>query len=78
LKPTCAEAGILGAVAGVMGTLQATEVLKEILGIGQTMAGRMLIYDALTGVMRQVKINPDPECSLCGPKATIRDLSLHS
>jgi len=70
--PTCAEAGILGAVAGVMGTLQATEVLKEILGVGQSMAGRMLIYDALSTAMRTVKINPDPACPLCSPQATIK------
>jgi adenylyltransferase/sulfurtransferase len=75
--PTCAEAGILGAVAGVLGTLQATEVLKEILGIGQGMAGRLMIYDALDASVRTVKVNPDPACALCGPKPTIRDLSGH-
>ena len=48
LIPSCSEAGILGAVAGVMGTLQATEVLKEVLGIGESMSGRLLIYDALS------------------------------
>lgn len=75
--PSCDEAGVLGAVAGVMGTLQATEVLKEILGIGDSMAGRLLIYDALAAAMRTVKIKPDPECSLCSPQTTIKDLSLH-
>ncbi len=75
--PTCQEAGVLGAVAGVMGTLQATEVLKELLGIGEGMAGRLLIYDALSAAMRQVKINPDPACALCSDKATIKDLSAH-
>ena len=75
--PSCDEAGVLGAVAGVLGTLQATEVLKEILGIGDSMAGRLLIYDALSAAMRQVKVKPDPECTLCSPKATIKDLSLH-
>ena len=69
--PSCDEAGVLGAVAGVLGTLQATEVLKEIIGIGEGMAGRLLIYDALSAAMRQVKIKPDPECPLCSPKATI-------
>lgn len=69
--PSCDEAGVLGAVAGVLGTLQATEVLKELLGIGDSMAGRLLIYDALSAAMRQVKIKPDPECPLCSPKATI-------
>ena len=75
--PSCDEAGVLGAVAGVLGTLQATEVLKELLGIGESMAGRILIYDALTAAMRQVRVNPDPECPLCSPKATITDLSIH-
>ena len=75
--PSCDEAGVLGAVAGVLGTLQATEVLKEILGIGQSMAGRLLVYDALNAAMRQVKVRPDPECALCGPKPTITDLSIH-
>jgi adenylyltransferase/sulfurtransferase len=75
LVPTCSEAGILGAVAGVMGTLQATEVLKELLGIGDSMAGRLLIYDALAAAVRTVKVQPDPACALCGPNPTIRDLS---
>ena len=69
--PSCDEAGVLGAVAGVLGTLQATEVLKELLGIGDSMSGRLLIYDALSAAMRQVKIKPDPECPLCSPKASI-------
>ena len=75
--PSCDEAGVLGAVAGVLGTLQATEVLKEILGIGESMAGRLLIYDALSAAMRQVKVNPDPDCALCGPAPSITDLSPH-
>jgi len=69
--PTCAEAGILGAVAGVLGTLQATEVLKEILGIGESMAGRLMIYDALSAISRVVKVNRDPGCALCGDAPTI-------
>ena len=75
--PTCQEAGVLGAVAGVLGTLQATEVIKEVLGIGEGMAGRLLVYNALTATMRHVKINPDPACPLCSKAATIRDLSIH-
>ena len=75
--PTCSEAGVLGAVTGVMGTLQATEVLKEILGIGETLAGRLLIWDALASVFRVVRLRPDPHCALCGPDATITDLSAH-
>jgi molybdopterin/thiamine biosynthesis adenylyltransferase len=75
--PSCDQAGILGAVAGVMGTLQATEVLKEILGIGDSMAGRLMIYDALSATSRMVKVKPDPECALCGPKPSFRDLRHH-
>ena len=75
--PTCEEAGVLGAVAGVLGTLQATEVLKEILGIGEGMSGRLLVYDALTVAARHVKVNPDPRCPLCGGTAIIKDLSIH-
>jgi len=75
--PSCSEAGILGALAGVMGTLQALEVMKEILGIGETMAGRLLIYDALGATFRTVRVKPDPVCALCGAQPKISDLSAH-
>jgi molybdopterin/thiamine biosynthesis adenylyltransferase len=75
--PTCSEAGVLGAVTGVMGTLQATEVLKEILGIGESMSGRLMVWDALDSRFRNIKLRPDPSCALCGPEATIKDLSAH-
>lgn len=74
--PSCSQAGILGAVAGVMGSMQATEVLKEILGIGDSMAGSLLIYDALATTFRKVRVKPDPACPLCGTHA-ITDLSRH-
>ena len=77
LVPSCSEAGVLGAVTGVMGTLQATEVLKEILGIGEGMSGRLLLWDALDARFRSVKLRRDPGCALCGEAATIRDLSGH-
>ncbi len=77
LVPTCSEAGVLGAVTGVMGTLQATEVLKEILGIGDTLSGRLLVWDALATRFRDIRLRPDPSCALCGPHATIKDLSAH-
>lgn len=77
LVPSCSEAGVLGAVTGVMGTLQATEVLKLILGIGETLAGRLLLWDALDMRFRTVKLRRDPECALCGEAATICDLSAH-
>ena len=76
--PSCSEAGVLGAVTGVMGTLQATEVLKEILGIGDTMSGRLLVWDGLATRFRTIKLRPDPHCALCGPEATIKDLSAHT
>jgi len=76
--PSCDQAGILGAVAGVLGTLQATEVLKELLGIGESMAGRLLIYDALGAAMRVVTVKPDPECALCGPKPSFKGRGHHS
>jgi adenylyltransferase/sulfurtransferase len=75
--PTCSEAGVLGAVTGVMGTLQATEVLKEVLGIGESLSGRLLVWDALDARFRTIKLRPDPACALCGPGATIKDLSAH-
>ncbi|MBI1774712.1 MAG: molybdopterin-synthase adenylyltransferase MoeB [Proteobacteria bacterium] len=77
LIPRCEEAGILGSVAGVIGTVQATEILKEILGLGQSLSGRLMIYDALSAEFRTIRFKPDPNCRLCGPKATIRDLSEH-
>lgn len=64
--PRCVEAGILGAVAGVIGTLQATEVLKELLGIGDSLSGSLLIYDALRSDFHRVKLPRDPDCPTCG------------
>lgn len=75
--PNCSETGILGAVSGVMGTLQGIEVMKEILGIGESLAGRLLIYDALAAIFRTVKVPPDPACRLCGQAPAITDLSIH-
>jgi adenylyltransferase/sulfurtransferase len=77
LVPSCSEAGVFGAVTGVMGTLQATEALKELLGIGETMAGKLLIWDALAARFRVVKLRRDPGCAACGAHATLRDLSAH-
>ena len=75
--PSCSQGGVLGAMAGVMGTMQATEVLKEILGIGQGMSGRLLIHDGLASEFRIVRVKPDPNCALCGQASSIFDLSLH-
>jgi adenylyltransferase/sulfurtransferase len=76
--PRCDQAGIFGAVAGALGTLQAAEVLKEILKLGESLNGQLLLYDALATTFRKMKAHRDPACPLCGPQATIRDLSLHA
>ncbi|TET64668.1 molybdopterin-synthase adenylyltransferase MoeB [Candidatus Aerophobetes bacterium] len=72
--PSCQEAGILGAVAGIMGTVQATEVLKLILGKGELLVGRLLILDALESSFRTVKLRRDEDCSVCGENPTLTEL----
>ncbi len=74
---SCARDGILGALAGVMGSLQAVEVLKELLGIGQSLSGSLTIYDGLDGRFHRMALRRDPDCPLCGRHPTIRDLSSH-
>ena len=74
LVPSCQEAGVLGALAGVIGVLQAVEAMKEILGIGEGMAGYLMIFDSLKMTFRKVKVRKDPDCALCGDNATIREL----
>jgi adenylyltransferase/sulfurtransferase len=73
----CAEVGVLGAAVGVIGTLQATEVLKEIVGIGDGLAGRLLLYDALAARFNDIKVAWDPTNPLSGVDPTISDLSIH-
>ena len=75
LVPNCQEAGVLGVLAGTIGVLQAAEVIKEILGIGETLADRLLIYDALEMKFRKVSRPKDPDCPLCGPHPKITDLN---
>ena len=77
LVPSCSEAGILGALAGTLGSFQATEVLKEILDIGDSLSGSLILYDSLSAIFQKVTVKPDPDCPLCGPQATIKDLSIH-
>ena len=69
LTPRCEEAGILGAVAGVIGTLQAVETLKLILGLGEPLAGRLMLYDALSASMQEVRYRRRPDCDSCGDHA---------
>ncbi|MBV8462573.1 MAG: molybdopterin-synthase adenylyltransferase MoeB [Acidimicrobiales bacterium] len=69
LAPSCAEAGVLGVLPGIIGSIQAMEAIKIILGIGETLQGRLLAYDALEETFRTFKVNRDPECPACGPNA---------
>jgi molybdopterin/thiamine biosynthesis adenylyltransferase/rhodanese-related sulfurtransferase len=69
LAPSCAEAGVLGLLPGTIGVIQATEVAKLILGIGQPLIGRLLTYDALEMEFRELRLSSDPECPMCGPGA---------
>ena len=73
----CSEVGILGAVAGIVGTLQATEVLKEIIGVGENLVGKLLIYDALSARMQTLKYKWSPDNPLNGELPIFRDLSHH-
>lgn len=75
--PSCSEGGVLGALAGTMGSLQSVEVLKELLGIGDSLSGRLLMYSALETSFRTVKVRKDPDCPLCGERPSYRDLSHH-
>lgn len=77
LVPSCAQAGILGSLAGTLGTLQGTEVVKEILGIGRSLSGRLLLYDALEGTFRMLTLPRDPDCPLCGDRPTMSKADLH-
>lgn len=72
--PSCAEGGIVGALAGFMGTLQATEAIKILLGKGETLANRLVIYDALIGETRTLRWSRDPDCPVCGDQPTITSL----
>lgn len=72
--PSCQEAGVLGVLAGVIGVVQATEVLKLILGKGQLLVGKLLLYDALGMDFRKVNIRRNPNCPICGDNPTITEL----
>ncbi|MGB6499961.1 MAG: molybdopterin-synthase adenylyltransferase MoeB [Thermoplasmata archaeon] len=74
LVPSCAEAGVLGVLPGVVGVLQATEAVKLLLGIGEPLIGRLLLYDALALKFRELKLRKNPDCVLCSPTATQKGL----
>lgn len=74
LVPSCAEGGVLGVLPGTIGTLQATEAIKVLLGIGQPLIGKMLLYNALDMSFDFVKLKKNPKCRVCGPNADIKEL----
>jgi adenylyltransferase/sulfurtransferase len=74
LVPSCAEGGVLGILPAVVGSIQATETVKLILGKGETLKGRLLLYDALNMKFRELKLRKNPACPMCGPQRTIHEL----
>ena len=74
LIPSCAEGGVLGVLPGVIGTIQATEAIKLVAGIGEPLIGRLLLYDALRMRFRTIDLPRDPDCPVCGDRPVIRDL----
>ncbi len=74
LVPSCAEGGVLGVLPGVIGTIQATEVIKLLIGIGEPLIGRLLLYDALAMRFRELKLRRNPSCPVCGDHPTITEL----
>ncbi|HSJ86737.1 MAG TPA: molybdopterin-synthase adenylyltransferase MoeB [Anaerolineales bacterium] len=74
LVPSCAEGGVLGVLPGTIGTLQATEALKVLLGIGEPLIGKLLLYNALDMTFDFVKLKKNPNCRVCGPNADIKEL----
>lgn len=74
LVPSCAEGGVLGILPGTIGMIQATEAIKLLMGVGQPLAGRLLLFDALEMSFREVRLRKDPACPICGPNRTIHAL----
>ena len=71
--PSCAEGGVLGVLPGIIGVIQATEAIKLITGIGEPLIGRFLIYDALKMRFRELKLQKDPDCPVCGTHPTVTE-----
>jgi adenylyltransferase/sulfurtransferase len=74
MVPSCAEGGVLGVLCASIGSIQVNEAIKLITGIGETLLGRLMVYDALEMTYRQVKIRKDPNCAVCGPNPTVTEL----
>lgn len=77
LIPNCAEGGVLGVLPGLLGTIQATEALKVLLGIGEPLVGRLLLVDALSMTTRTLRVDRDPTCPVCGDAPSVTSLSQH-
>ncbi len=77
MVPSCSEAGILGALAGTVGTIQAVEVIKELLGIGRSLSGHLMTFDAMRMEWKKLKLRKDPACALCSENPTITDLTTY-
>ncbi len=78
LAPSCAEAGVLGVLPGIIGLLQATETIKLLLGIGDPLVGRLMTYDALAGEFSELRLYRDPECPACGENAHLENLPTYA
>jgi adenylyltransferase/sulfurtransferase len=74
MAPSCAEGGVLGVLCGSIGSIQVTEAIKLLTGIGDPLVGRLMIYDALEMTYRSVKVRKDPECAICGKNPTVTEL----
>jgi molybdopterin/thiamine biosynthesis adenylyltransferase len=73
LAPSCAEGGVLGVLPGIVGSLQASEALKLVLGVGESLSGRLLLFDALAAEFTEVNLRRDPKCPVCGEHPTITE-----
>jgi adenylyltransferase/sulfurtransferase len=74
LVPSCAEGGVLGVLPGIIGSIQALEAIKLIVGIGEPLIGRLLLFDARKLQFRELRLEKDPDCPVCGPRATVKSL----
>jgi adenylyltransferase/sulfurtransferase len=74
MVPSCAEGGVLGVLCASIGSIQVTEAIKDLTGIGEPLVGRLMIYDALEMTYRSVKVRKDPECAVCGKNPTVTEL----
>jgi len=74
MVPSCAEGGVLGVMAGTIGTLQVNEAIKLLTGVGEPLVGTLMVYDALESSFRRVRVRKDPDCAVCGERATVTEL----